>query len=76
MRANPPVSSMSWTLNGSKVDLQEGGFTLTNNGITSRLQVNSVNKHLHEATYKCIAVSAMFPESSQTFEVIVTGEFT
>ncbi|XP_072230667.1 transmembrane and immunoglobulin domain-containing protein 1 isoform X2 [Leuresthes tenuis] len=72
MRANPPVSSMSWTLNGSKVDLLEGGFTVTNNGITSRLQVNSVNKHLHEATYKCTAVSPMFPESSQTFDVIVT----
>ncbi|KAM4545889.1 transmembrane and immunoglobulin domain-containing protein 1 [Odontesthes bonariensis] len=72
MRANPPISSMSWTLNGSTVDLLEGGFTVTNDGVTSRLQVNSVNKHLHEATYRCISVSPMYGERGNTFDVLVT----
>ncbi|XP_049892887.1 transmembrane and immunoglobulin domain-containing protein 1 [Epinephelus moara] len=55
IKANPSVSSVSWTLNGSKVDLFAGGFSLTNDGYISRLTANSVERSLHEGTYKCTA---------------------
>ncbi|XP_040908151.1 transmembrane and immunoglobulin domain-containing protein 1 [Toxotes jaculatrix] len=70
--ANPPVSSVSWTLNGSAVDLLAGGFTVTNDGFTSQLTTNSVEKSLHEGVYQCTAYSPMYGEHSMSFQVTVT----
>nr|XP_040037088.1 transmembrane and immunoglobulin domain-containing protein 1-like [Gasterosteus aculeatus aculeatus] len=70
--ANPPVSSLSWTLNGSVVDLTVGRFSLTNDGCTSQLSANLVEKGLHEGTYQCIATSPIYGESSRQFRVTVT----
>lgn len=72
--ANPPVSSVSWTLNGSAVDLLAGGFTVTNDGFTSQLITNSVEKSLHEGTYQCTANFPVFGEHSKIFKVTVTGQ--
>lgn len=74
--ANPPVSFVSWTLNGSTVDLLAGGFTVTNDGFTSQLTSNSVEKSLHEGTYQCTADSPVYGEHSKRFEVRVTGQLT
>ncbi|XP_041864459.1 transmembrane and immunoglobulin domain-containing protein 1 [Melanotaenia boesemani] len=72
MRANPPVSSMTWSLNGSIVVLLEGGFAVTNDGFKSQLQVNKVDKLLHEATYQCTSDSPKYGQHSKTFYVTVT----
>ncbi len=74
--ANPQVSSISWTINGSTVDLLAGGFTVTNDGFTSQLTTNKVDKSLHEGIYQCIAKSTMYGEYSKLFSVTVTGQFT
>ncbi|XP_075957579.1 transmembrane and immunoglobulin domain-containing protein 1 [Anarhichas minor] len=71
--ANPPLSSVSWTLNGSAVDLVASGFLLTNDGFTSKLIANSVEKILHEGTYQCTANSPLYGEHSKQFSVTVTG---
>ncbi|XP_020508625.1 transmembrane and immunoglobulin domain-containing protein 1 [Labrus bergylta] len=70
--ANPQVSSLSWMLNGSTVDLLEGVFTVTNDGFTSQLSTNRVEKNLHEGTYQCIAHSSMYGRYDQVFYVTVT----
>uniref|UniRef100_A0A8C4GS63 Transmembrane and immunoglobulin domain containing 1 n=1 Tax=Dicentrarchus labrax TaxID=13489 RepID=A0A8C4GS63_DICLA len=70
--ANPPVSSVSWTLNGSKVDLEAGGFTVTNNGFTSQLSANNVEKSLHEGTYECLADSPIYGIHTKIFYVTLT----
>ncbi|XP_044077774.1 transmembrane and immunoglobulin domain-containing protein 1 [Siniperca chuatsi] len=70
--ANPPVSSISWTLNGSTVDLKAGGFTVTNDGFTSQLSANFVEKSLHEGTYQCTVDSPIYGEHSKMFNVTVT----
>ncbi|XP_045896125.1 transmembrane and immunoglobulin domain-containing protein 1 [Micropterus dolomieu] len=70
--ANPPVSSVSWTLNGSTVDLTAGGFTVTSDGFTSQLSANSVEKSLHQGTYQCIVNSPVYGENSKLFNVTVT----
>ncbi|GLD46773.1 transmembrane and immunoglobulin domain-containing protein 1 [Lates japonicus] len=70
--ANPPVSSVSWKLNGSAVDLLAGGFTVTNDGFTSQLTANSMEKSLHEGTYQCTANSPIYGEHSKIFKVTVT----
>ncbi|XP_042288267.1 transmembrane and immunoglobulin domain-containing protein 1 isoform X2 [Thunnus maccoyii] len=70
--ANPPVSSVSWTLNGSAVDLLGGGFTVTNDGFTSQLTTNRVFESLHEGTYQCTAISSVYGEYSKAFHVTVT----
>lgn len=70
--ANPPVSSVSWTLNGSVVDLLAGGFWLTNDGFTSQLTANGVEKSLHEGTYQCTTTSLIYGEHSKQFSVTVT----
>ncbi|XP_069001684.1 transmembrane and immunoglobulin domain-containing protein 1 [Embiotoca jacksoni] len=70
--ANPPVSSVSWTLNGSKVDLLAGGFSVTNDAFTSQLKTSSVEDSLHEGTYQCTAHFPMHGEHSKLFHVTAT----
>nr|XP_046267444.1 transmembrane and immunoglobulin domain-containing protein 1 [Scatophagus argus] len=70
--ANPPVSSVSWKLNGSQVDLEAGGFTVTNDGFTSQLSANRVMKSLHEGTYQCSAVSPIYGDNTKLFHVTLT----
>ncbi|KAF7206556.1 transmembrane and immunoglobulin domain-containing protein 1 [Nothobranchius furzeri] len=72
MRANPLLSSMLWTLNGSMVDLLAGGFTVTSDGFTSVLQARRVEKSVHGGTYKCTATSPSAGVHSKLFHVIVT----
>lgn len=76
MKANPLITYVTWTLNESTVDLIAGGFTVTNDGRTSRLQVNNVEQSLHDGVYQCNASSSAFPNKTKTFYVNVTGKFT
>ncbi|MEQ2261186.1 hypothetical protein XENORESO_006909, partial [Xenotaenia resolanae] len=52
MRANPMVTSVTWKLNGSLVDLLTSSFIITSDGITSKLQINKVERSLHEGLYQ------------------------
>ncbi|XP_034746792.1 transmembrane and immunoglobulin domain-containing protein 1 [Etheostoma cragini] len=70
--ANPPVFSVSWKLNGSTVDLLAGGFSVTNDGLTSRLTAKRMKKNLHEGTYQCRAESPIYGGHSKQFIVAVT----
>ncbi|CAK6953883.1 transmembrane and immunoglobulin domain-containing protein 1 [Scomber scombrus] len=70
--ANPPVSSLSWTLNGSAVDLFASGFAVTNDGFTTQLTANSADASLHEGAYRCTANSPFHGEHSKDFQVRVT----
>ncbi|CAJ1063944.1 hypothetical protein L3Q82_022261 [Xyrichtys novacula] len=70
--ANPQVSSVSWTLNGSAVDLLASGFTVTNDGSTSQLSTSSVEESLHQGTYQCTASSPKYGEHNKVFRVTVT----
>ncbi|XP_076605803.1 transmembrane and immunoglobulin domain-containing protein 1 [Chaetodon auriga] len=72
--ANPPVSSVSWTLNGSEVDLLAGGFTVTTDGFTSTLSANKAEKEFHEGTYQCLANSPKYGEKKKLFHVTLTGK--
>lgn len=76
IRANPPVSSVSWTLNGSAVALLAGGFTVTNDGYTTQLSASSAKIGSHEGTYQCTAHSPIYGEHSRRFHVTLTGQFT
>uniref|UniRef100_A0A3Q3XBL2 Ig-like domain-containing protein n=1 Tax=Mola mola TaxID=94237 RepID=A0A3Q3XBL2_MOLML len=67
--ANPPVSSVSWTVNGSKVNLEESGMAETNDGFKSKLTANKVERRLHEGTFNCSAVSSMYGVHTKTFYV-------
>uniref|UniRef100_A0A3Q4BV64 Ig-like domain-containing protein n=1 Tax=Mola mola TaxID=94237 RepID=A0A3Q4BV64_MOLML len=72
--ANPPVSSVSWTVNGSKVNLEESGMAETNDGFKSKLTANKVERRLHEGTFNCSAVSSMYGVHTKTFYVKVTDK--
>lgn len=73
--ANPQVTSVSWTVNGSKVDLEESAMAETNDGLTSKLIANKVERRLHEGTFKCSANSPTYGMHTKTFYVKVTGQF-
>ncbi|KAG7515854.1 hypothetical protein JOB18_017346 [Solea senegalensis] len=70
--ANPAISSVLWTLNGTAVDLTAGRFTRTNDGFSSWLSTSGVKRSLHEGTYQCTVVSSMYGEHSKSFHVTVT----
>ncbi|KAF3840803.1 hypothetical protein F7725_006665, partial [Dissostichus mawsoni] len=72
--ANPPVSSVSWSLNGSAVDLLAGGFSVTNDGFTSTISADRVEKSLHEGTYQCTAESPIYGSHSKKFIVTLTDK--
>ncbi|XP_030603128.1 transmembrane and immunoglobulin domain-containing protein 1-like [Archocentrus centrarchus] len=74
IRANPLLSSVTWTLNGSLVDLRAGGFTVINNGLTSQLKASKVEKSLHEGMYQCTVVSPMYGVRNKLFQVTTTGK--
>lgn len=71
-RANPPVT-MVWHRNGQLLDLSDGRFTATNNGVTAHLSATNVKRHLHEGNYTCVAKSTGERQLSKNFEVTVTG---
>lgn len=71
--ANPPVSAVTWTLNGSKVDLEEGGFAITNDGFNSKLSAKRAERSRHEGTYKC-STDHSTGNYSKTFIVKLTGQ--
>lgn len=75
IRANPRVSSVSWTLNGSAVDLLAYGLSVTSDGLTTQLIAGSVERSLHEGRYQCTVISPKYGERSKTFTVTVTGQF-
>lgn len=72
--ANPPVSAV-WTLNESKVDLEEGGFTITNDGFNSKLSAKKAERSRHEGTYQC-STDYSTGKYSKTFVVKLTGQLT
>lgn len=76
IRANPPVFSVSWTLNGSKVELEAGGFTESNDGFKTKLSASNVEKTLHEGTYQCSTNSTLYGAHNKIFLVKLTGQFT
>lgn len=75
-RANPLVSSVTWSLNGSLVDLLADGLSVINNGLTSQLTSSKVKKTLHGGMYTCTVDSPMYGSSSRHFQVTITGELT
>ncbi|XP_061558939.1 transmembrane and immunoglobulin domain-containing protein 1 [Phycodurus eques] len=70
--ANPPVSSVRWTLNDSALDLLAGGFSVSDNGFASRLSADKAEKSKHEGLYRCIADSPVYGIKSRDFLVTVT----
>ncbi|KAK5613375.1 hypothetical protein CRENBAI_022820 [Crenichthys baileyi] len=72
MRANPMVTLVTWKLNGSLVDLSTSSFIITSDGITSKLQINKVERSLHEGLYQCTATSSVYGERSKSFQLTVT----
>uniref|UniRef100_A0A672HMG1 Transmembrane and immunoglobulin domain containing 1 n=1 Tax=Salarias fasciatus TaxID=181472 RepID=A0A672HMG1_SALFA len=72
IQANPPVLSVVWTLNDTRVELTAGGFTVSTDSFTSQLRVSDVKESMHRGTYKCTADG----KHSKTFHVTVTGRFS
>ncbi|XP_034033334.1 transmembrane and immunoglobulin domain-containing protein 1 [Thalassophryne amazonica] len=68
--ANPPVSSVTWLLNGTTVDLL-GDFSITTDGRTTQLIAKRVKKSVHEGSYECVALSPKYGKFSKMFEVTV-----
>ncbi|XP_032433218.1 transmembrane and immunoglobulin domain-containing protein 1 [Xiphophorus hellerii] len=74
MKANPLVTSVTWKLNGTLVDLSTGGFIVSNNGVNTKLHVKKVDRSLHEGEYQCTIASPAYEERSRTFQVTVTDK--
>lgn len=74
IEAEPAISALLWTLNGTEVDLKAGKFSLTNDGLTSRLSTDKVQRSLHEGTYSCRADSPMYGPRTKVFTVNVTDK--
>ncbi|XP_062392510.1 transmembrane and immunoglobulin domain-containing protein 1-like [Sardina pilchardus] len=72
-RANPPVT-MVWSRDGQALDLSEGRFTATNDGVTARLSVRSVERELHQGEYTCTATSPVEPQKTKSFQITVTDK--
>ncbi|XP_076025251.1 transmembrane and immunoglobulin domain-containing protein 1 [Genypterus blacodes] len=72
--SNPPVSSVTWTQNGSSLDLTAGGFTATTDGFTAQLISNSAERSLHQGAYQCTAKTPKNEIFSKIFNVIVTDK--
>ncbi|XP_054899267.1 transmembrane and immunoglobulin domain-containing protein 1 [Poeciliopsis prolifica] len=74
MKANPLVTSVSWKLNGTMVDLSTGGFIISNDGINTKLYVKKADRSMHEGEYQCTVTSPICESLSKTFQVTVTDK--
>ncbi|XP_041808684.1 transmembrane and immunoglobulin domain-containing protein 1 [Chelmon rostratus] len=74
IRANPPVSSVSWRLNGKEVDLLAAGIKVTTDGFATKLSANRATKSLHEGTYQCSVNSPKYGEHTKLFHVTLTAK--
>ncbi|XP_031428619.2 transmembrane and immunoglobulin domain-containing protein 1, partial [Clupea harengus] len=72
-RANPPVT-IAWRRNGEVVDLTEGHFVTTNDGLVARLSVSRLSRELHQGLYSCTASSPVEAERTKSFQVTVTDK--
>ncbi|XP_068186551.1 transmembrane and immunoglobulin domain-containing protein 1 [Antennarius striatus] len=72
IRANPPVSYVSWTLNGNEVDLEASGFTVTTDGFETQLSAQKAKRGLHDGTYQCVATSPLYGVHTKLFFVSLT----
>lgn len=72
IRANPPVSSVSWSVNGSTPELEAGGFRVTQDAFAAQLSASKAERSLHEATYQCTAISPIYGEHTKIFHVKLT----
>ncbi|XP_068600415.1 transmembrane and immunoglobulin domain-containing protein 1 [Brachionichthys hirsutus] len=72
--ANPAVSSVSWTLNGSQVDLGAGGFSVTNDEFLSQLSAQKATRGLHDGTFQCLANSSIYGVHTKLFFVSLTDK--
>lgn len=73
--ANPPVQSISWKFNDTKVDMEAMGMLETLDGFKTKLSNGRTVKSLHEGTYECSANHSIYGERTKTFHVTVTGQF-
>lgn len=73
--ANPRVSNVFWTQNGSAVDLEESGLTVSTDGSDSRLYAPKAQRGRHEGTYQC-SVTYFSDVHTKVFNVTLTGQFT
>lgn len=69
--ANPKVSNVLWTVNGSSVDLEESGLQFTNDGFKTKLSTWKAERVRHEGAYEC-SVSYFSKEYTKTFNVKLT----
>ncbi|XP_043995705.1 transmembrane and immunoglobulin domain-containing protein 1 [Gambusia affinis] len=74
MRANPLVTSVTWKLNGTIVDLSTGGFIISNDGFNTKLHVKRVDRSLHEGEYQCTVTSPVYGDRNKIFHVTVTDK--
>ncbi|CAL8364782.1 unnamed protein product [Lota lota] len=70
MHANPAVL-VSWTYNGTLLEHATGKVIVTNDGFTSKLTVDRVDRDLHQGTYICETTSVHYGIQRQTFIVTV-----
>lgn len=73
--ANPKVSNVLWTVNGSSVDLEEIGLQFTNDGFKTKLSTWKAERGRHEGAYEC-SVTYFSEVYSKTFNVKLTGQLT
>lgn len=71
-RANPPVT-MVWQRDGQVLDLLEGRYTTMEDGVTARLSVSRVKRHLHQGLYSCLAHSPVEGQRTKSFRLTITG---
>lgn len=71
--ANPIVSNVVWTVNDSRVDLEEVGLQFSNDGLKTKLSSWKAERGRHEGAYKCSATyfSTVY---SKTFNLKLTGQ--
>ncbi|KAM9788496.1 transmembrane and immunoglobulin domain-containing protein 1 [Neosynchiropus ocellatus] len=76
VQANPPVSSVKWTINGSVVDLVESGFSVSSDGVTCVLSAAVAQRSLHAGAYECVATSPVYGTRTKSFQVTVADRNT
>ncbi|KAJ8386230.1 hypothetical protein AAFF_G00175500 [Aldrovandia affinis] len=70
IHANPQVT-VSWLQDGGELDMEIGGYVLSQDGMKAQLSIANVKRSLHEGTYTCMATSSEHGNRTKSFELTV-----
>ncbi|XP_064207450.1 transmembrane and immunoglobulin domain-containing protein 1 [Anguilla rostrata] len=70
IHANPQVT-VTWLRDEAELDMESGGYVLSQSATEARLSIYKIKRGLHQGTYSCVTVSSKYGKITKSFQLTV-----